>query len=449
MDTLKQEGFKKTKSGYFVSKNRNILIQFGTPADYTEAVTDNIFDKSVRTSTGDTESVSVMPWGKSNDLPEKRENLLLGNNIVPQLLRTARNIVLGSGFYAYKDTFENGKKGIEEVGIPLEINDFLDNLMLQDFFLHLIRDFIIHQNSFPCFTPARDGTLSKIKVIRAKYIRAEEQNKDGEIPNWLRCRDWLDAAEPIAKVKNLTDFNTLTELREQFIFRVTDPFVGDEYYPVPNYWTGYEWIEIGNNIAKAHKWNLENSYFTPQLIKIPHRFFYNETAVRDGKMTAAEADSDEQNAIKDFIDSVDAAQAGAKKAGKVVWTTYFYDEHSGKEYGDIKIESLPKNSNSEAFLDLFDKTNEANISGTGVHPSLAAILTDSSLSSGSEIRNALLMYIITQALVPRRQILKVMTIIFRMNKWNTKYPGLKIGIRDVEITTLDKNPTAAQSVNIG
>ena len=45
---------------------------------------------------------NMIEWGYNNTLPDEREDLIANNNIVPQLLATKRNIILGQGLKAYR-----------------------------------------------------------------------------------------------------------------------------------------------------------------------------------------------------------------------------------------------------------------------------------------------------------------------------------------------------------
>jgi hypothetical protein len=42
-------------------------------------------------------------------------------------------------------------------------------------------------------------------------------------------------------------------------------------------------------------------------------------------------------------------------------------------------------------------------------------------------------------------LLEPLNAIWRINGWDKLYPGIKIGIKNVELTTLDKNPTGTQT----
>jgi len=418
------------------------FYQFGSMPVIVEFLDNIMFSnesKTIGITIGD-KSANVMSWGDKNDLCDIREELIGENNIIPQLLKTMRNINLGSGIFYYNEIQEDGLRKVIEVDPGDEIRNVIEGLEEDDFFEELTNDFV--KNSLAYVRFKNDGNNKySIATIKSRYIRPAEMNDEGKIDTFFRCGDWKKK-ENIVAIASYQAVKQSGKPALQFIHKIGDNFLGNEYFPIPVWWTGYKWIEIGNKIPEFHSFNLENQYFTPLHIEIPKGYFYQANLVKMGKFTEAEAREAEAEARQKFLQTVDTVLAGTKNAGKAVWTEYSLSEMK-KEYGGIKFNELKIPRGDDALLKLFEKTNEANISGTGVHPSLAAIMTGDSLSSGSEIRNALDMYIITQALLSRKQLLKPLNILKRLNGWDSK---LKFGFRDVQLTTTDKNPTGQQAV---
>lgn len=383
---------------------------------------------------------NMMSWGNSNSLCDDREALIKENNIIPQLLKTQRNISLGTGIFCFTEFYEKGKRKIVEVKTPDEIQETFDELDEDDYWENLCNDFVKNSLAYARFKQNSNKKFSIANVL-ARYIRPTEMNADGIIESFLRCGNWK-------KKEGVTGINSYHSVKNEpkkhllFMHRIGDHFLGNEYFPEPIWFTGHKWIEIGNKIPEFHTFNLENQYFTPLHIEIPKGYFYQGHLVKSGKLKESEARQQEADARMLFLQKVDSVLSGTKNAGKAVWSEYSISEMK-KEFGGIKFNELKIPRGDDALLALFEKTNEANISGTGVHPSLAAIMSGDSLSSGSEIRNALDMYIITQSLLARRQLLKPLNILKKLNGWDK---NIKFGFRDVQLTTTDANPTGSQSV---
>jgi hypothetical protein len=74
---------------------------------------------------------------------------------------------------------------------------------------------------------------------------------------------------------------------------------------------------------------------------------------------------------------------------------------------------------------------------------LAAVDTQGKLSSGSEMRNAYLVYMALKTNAIRSLLLQPLLEIKKINGWVGE---VEFGFEDIEITKLDSNPTGSQTV---
>jgi hypothetical protein len=157
----------------------------------------------------------------------------------------------------------------------------------------------------------------------------------------------------------------------------------------------------------------------------------------DGRKSAADK---ERSAKETFLKTLNSFLAGEEQAGRALVTDYEINKQLGKEFPGIKVTALNPDLKDEALLKLFDKSNEANMSGSGVHPTLAAIQTQGKLSSGSEILNAFNMYVAIKTPVARELILESINLVHKANAWGE---GLVWGFRDIQLKTQDQAPNGA------
>jgi len=76
---------------------------------------------------------TIVFWGENNALPEEREYIIGKNNIVPQIIRTKRDLIIGGGIMAYTYTTQKQvqqafKKWAVDNGLSLRLcasGDFL------------------------------------------------------------------------------------------------------------------------------------------------------------------------------------------------------------------------------------------------------------------------------------------------------------------------------------
>lgn len=402
--------------------------------------------------------VEIMYWGKDNDLPQQREELVADNNIVPSLIERKRNILIGSGLVAYRHRFESAGDGAmrritEEVEMPPQVQAWLDGegwanrSNFHEYMAAAAGEWVKHSLVIPEFVRRRDGQISSIEVKECKYMRAEKKDSNGRIRNWYWSGHWPKTSQQKnyleeKKTVQIPVFNPEAS-QAKFIKPVGDYMLNDGYYPIPAWWGGWEWIELANQIPQFHKNNIENGYNLRWHIQIPVDYFldyekWQEAATESDK---AEVLKDQQAREQAFMDDVNTFLAGLANAGRTLFTKYELDKSLGKEYPGIKITPLSYDMKDEALLKLFERSNTANTSAQGIHPSLAGIETQGKLSSGTEIRNAFLMWLIINTPLPRRMILSPLELVKRINGWPQE---LQFGIRDYELTALSADPSGMQ-----
>lgn len=384
-----------------------------------------------------------MNWGRDNCLPYRRECLVADNNIVPALMKTRRDIILGRGIMAYRNVLVDGKMTTEEVEMPAYAQEFMDASEFPKYLATACRNDVFHAAIPTEFIRLKfGGNIARIRALECRHVRLSEQDKDGIVRSMVWKGNWTPQA------KSNPNLNTFAQRIEMYdptrkqgkfaSFEVDDLLCLDEYYPTP-FWEGSEeWIELANLIPQFHKANLEHGYSMRWHIEIPKNYFLDARAA-DALPDEEKASAYEAATVKkrEFLRKLNEVLQGLQNAGKTIVTEYDIDNALGKEYAGIKITALNYDMKDEALLKLFEASNAANMSAQGVHPTLANIQTQGKLSSGSEIRNAYLMYVAIHTPAARERLLRPLNIVKRENGWD---PTIHYGFRDMIITALDENP---------
>ena len=398
-------------------------------------------------------------WGRDNDLITYRDNMIMSSNIVGELIAAKSDLMVGLGLQAYTEVFDDqtGKKSIKYIPIPEQVDNCLRKSKFRKRFLNkAVYQYWKNANVFAEFMKAKDGSLLWIKCIDCKHVRAAEKVK-GEIPGFYIAANWElplnqkstigNEENPVYYLPNVsedvdwTDPEQVKKLPDHFMMQIVDDFtVDDGYYHHPNYWGGEDWIDMANTIAPWHKANIKNGY-TPRVhVKVPKDYFLNKA-----QYSQAITPEDQQKCIsaaksaqQKFINDLNSYLSGSDNAGRAIVTTEDFDPIL-KEWKGISIEKIDYAMQDEALLKLFERSNDANISAQGFHPTLAGISTQGRLSAGSEIRN-LLNYFIIRALPRRRaDILEVLDIMLYMNGLYDAH--VKYTFEDVMIAKLDEDKT--------
>ena len=393
-----------------------------------------------KVSVGSDEPLTIRMWGKKNNLPQIREDLVNGNNIVPSMLATKRDMVLGAGLMTYREKFSDGKRVVEEVEMPAQIKDWMDACDATKQLLYGARELMLHANVFTENVRDLKGRIGSIKTLRTAYVRAEENDLKDRINNWYWSPGWALSKKDqrLAPAEKIPNYDP-GEKQPKFILHTYDDICRtDDYYYAPAWWGGWQWIDLANAIPHFHRANLQHGYSIRYHIEVPSDYFADnqpesltDEKVQDGETRKAAAKEAFLDGLNDFL-------AGVKNSGRSVVTEYEINRNLGKDFPGIKITPLKVDLQDKALLELFEASNKANISAQAIHPSLAAIETAGKLSSGSEIRNAYLMYLAIKTPTPRRIILEPLYLVARENGWDK---SIKFGFRDIQLTTMDESKT--------
>ncbi len=399
------------------------------------------------------QSVKVMYWGADNDVPQYREQCITGNNIVPALIERKRNIICGQGWYAYREKFIDDGSGQmkadrDEVQMPPEAEAFFRKFKKTA--KQIVGELLKHGMAMPEFVRfARDGQkIMSVKALKTKHIRAGKKNQDGDITTWYWGNYWprdtrLDQVDRM--IRDLPVYDEEAARKQgRFVLPLMDDLFDDEYYPIPPWWGGRHWITLSNIIPLFHEANLKNGAAPRFHIVIPHDFFYDYEAMNSTHTAEEKAalETEFQAREKAFVDDVTDVLTDVSKAGRIIVSKSELVEVMGKSYDKrIQIEEIKYDMRDEALLKLFEASNVANISAQAIHPTLANIETQGRLSSGTEIRNAFLMYLIIAAPAYRDLLMEVVDLVKKENGWPE---DIQYAIRDAELTTLADNPAGVR-----
>lgn len=399
---------------------------------------------------GGKETVEIMFWGSDNNLPQMREALICDNNIVPALIARKRDIVVGGGLKAVRRRVEKGKEITEDVDMPSEVADFLESANVSKYLLDAAGELMKHSHLVTEFSRGSGVMRQKIVGLTGhenKNLRAGKKDSNGNIHTWYWSGFW---GEKNRSQGSNVDRKTIVlpvydskSLQSRFVTATGDRLLNDGYYPIPTWWGGWEWIELANSIPQFHRANLQNGYNIRWHIEMPFDYFLDYAAWSAATTEAEKATVEESAKSKEqqFIDDVNAFFAGLNNTGRTLFTKFELDKALGKEYPGIKITALNYDMQDEALLALFEKSNVANISAQAIHPTLANIETAGKLSSGTEIRNAFLMYLITSTPQWRRMLLDWVPIVRRANGWPTDFD---FAFRDFELAALSDSKSGVK-----
>ncbi|MEM9836167.1 MAG: hypothetical protein AAF828_06680 [Bacteroidota bacterium] len=392
----------------------------------------------------------IVFWGKRNDLPDQRELLISQNSVVPQIIATKRNIIVGGGLMVYSEEYINNKRIITEHEMPAVFEDFIQlQEELYGGLEELANDLLKHGQYFVEYGLTNEGKPAYLKPHAARCVRAEHQNDRGEIPRWWLNGQWSRYNDPqkLAEVKNLQDIANYNPLKKQssFLMRGADKLLGGPYYYHPHYEGSCTWIETANRIPMWHLSNIDNGFAPRFIIKVPQDYYLNTLSVSKQQDKPNLANHLKQ-AKKNFKERMNAFLSGANNAGRsIILTTHQY-KNIQREFPGVEIIPLEFDLKDDSMLALYDASNTASTSAHGTPPVLAGIATGATLSSGSEVRNLYNFYQIAAAPSPRRILKRPYWRAWRDMGLKKQFPSYRLGFRNIQLETTDKTPSGRSTV---
>lgn len=406
----------------------------------------------VKSSIQKTASFSYAKWFDSskNSEPENICKLLNSNNIAPAILMTIAKLIVGNGIYLFEEKIENGKLSTIMVDYP-EVYAELKRLDIDEIMHRCAHDLVYFGNAFAEFIPQRDKQLiGKVFHQDSTNARLGRMDREGRIKHIFLCSNWRNpkyypdkpnesnviALETWREKEMLETVDTHKSiLGERFALHIKQYSPGFPYYAIPAWYGSAKWIELANKIPSWHISGMDNGYNVRYFIEINE-----EALLRNTKES-------EREAIKHKIQTeLDKCLSGAENVGKAFMM--FQNTYAHENQGVVRITPINTDIKDNAFLQVFEQSTRSTISGMAIHPNLCGVETQGKLSSGSEMRIAYELWLRTHAVRPRKILLQIMKVISNYNGWDKKYPNLEFGFKNTDLTTLDENPTGAQSTII-
>lgn len=436
---------EEIKEGIWLLKGSQSLVSFSATPSVTSKPGNS--GKAMKIQYGKDQTGEIWSWGNDNLLPQQREALVLDNNIVPELIATKRDITIGNGLFCFREKWAtqadgSSKRIVEEVERPAGAKEFFSRVDEVAYMMKCARNLMFHANTFTEGIRDRGGKIYSIDAFESRHIRPEKQATIGSIRNWYLSGNWKERTKPEYMPVRIPAYLGEAAKQPKFVIHCKDDLLSDDYLGIPTWWGGRAWIECANAIPIFHISNLRNGYTIRYHIEIPTDYFVDNSSIQVSQNQKDSAKRRESEARKAFLDRLDKFLAGHEQAGRALVTEYEINKQAAREFPGIKITPINVDIKDKALLELFQHSNDANISAQGVHPTLAAIQTQGKLSSGSEIRNAFNMYVAIKTPVKRAILLKPITMVHQINGWGD---GIKWGFRDIEITTVDKQSTGKQA----
>lgn len=301
-------------------------------------------------------------FGSDNLYPQLLNQMYFTSPLHGAIVDYKTNAAVGGGFEL---TISKDATAMEKV----DVYTFDKRVNLKKMIPVVTKDVIIHNRVYfyLCFNQIGD-------VIKIKHIGAEKVRRDKYGENYFICDDWNSQID----IKTIKPYKWGTNQRE-CLYVWESHSVGQDVYPLPQYSSAMNWAFLDGEMSYLQKSNIINSIFPSFAMMFPKK----------------PQSEEEKVAIKNTIDKAKGAQNGGKAIA------FFANNQESLP----KIESIPTNSNDNLFQNTTESIDSKICQAHIIDPILMGIRVSGKLGSGSDIKQA---YIIFEknTIIPLRGIIE-------------------------------------------
>jgi hypothetical protein len=310
-----------------------------------------------------------VPFGNKNDFPQVLNQLYYTSPLHAAVVDFKVNSVFGGG-YDLDIKIESARDEVDVVAFSKRVD-------LNRYVPEILREWITHNRIYVL------GVKTKGKPKYKKHINPAKvrTNKDRSV--YYLSEDWTRYQE-VRTIKKYKD----AKIGEEFIWCYEGMSMGQDIYPIPKYASANNWIFLDGEMSMLQKSNILNSIFPSFVINFP-------------KKPASEEEKDE---IKDTIQGL----KGAKNAGK---SAAFFG--IGKE-NMPEIHSLPINQNDSLFQQTTESIDSKICQAHTIDPILMGIRVSGKLGSGTDIKQAYIIFEKNVIMPLRQECENIVNAIFSM-----------------------------------
>ncbi|GLU54468.1 hypothetical protein Dfri01_39290 [Dyadobacter frigoris] len=425
------------KNLYHLSKADSVVKLLSTPT--MDVVTGNPKPHS-QPYTPDLEWVK---WGKNDSQAIELLKMCWDSPSKPRLMDTAKEFIIGAGVKLMStDIDENGKEVRKIIKDP-ELKKWFRRKQIYSRYLELAA-LSLHfaEIAFVRFS-IQDNGVVELETIQPNKVRFKKPDKGMPI-EWVYINPYFGTGLPIRKEDTVSVRVFDKEDPEAYpesIIVLKKAQIGSDFYTQGLWWGTKTWTQVDNMTPEYHLAGLVNGYNFKLLIEIDESYFMVEGESLDDEnvMEAVEKRKD------DFMAKMDEYLSGVKNTDKALVLIGDIMGESGK--GDkklIRITPIENKMTDDAYMNLIKQAGVKQAQGHGILPSLAGISEGDKLGgSGSELMHSVMYHVRYMTPSYRRLLKEPLDDALEVMGYDLE--SMEYQFTDVELTTLDANPTGQQA----
>lgn len=358
-------------------------------------------------------------WGNDNLFPQNVMKDLRACTVGKRALNFRTRVHMGVKLDVF-EWYRDEKNQLIRVPLQTGLDEIMELIELHDIGSTqrgIVADLETYHNAFPEILLNKKGGLYSYRRHRAAHVRYKAPDKNGRLTAVYVSQNWPTPAKDYREEVPLYDAYEPTK-HPKFVVPLRYEGADDTPYYELSDWDPVRqngWMDIAAMVPKMKKAIFENSGMIKYHIEIPYDYWpmrYTDWATK----TIEEQKSLIDTELDRFVDTLFKVEA----SGRSVFTHFFVDENTKKEYGNWKITPL-KNHFTEGQFNPDSKNANAEVAfAIGVPPILFGLLPGASESgSGSNINESF--WVLQSTMSMDRQVsLRPLYILKHLLGWNKK-----------------------------
>jgi hypothetical protein len=326
---------------------------------------------------------TYVPFGSNNLYPQLINQLYFTSPLHSSVTDFKCNSTLGGGYELKVEGLTTKQR--------VDVEAFKSRLKLDKTIKNVTLDVILHKRVYFIGTKLKTGAKIKRRVCPSKV----RNNKNKSI--YFLCDDWSKLLN-VSTIKRYKD----TAIGEDFIYCYEMDSVGQDIYSLPSYTSANNWMFLDGEMSYLQKSSILNSIFPSFAAKFPKK----------------PQGSDEMNMIKTTLEKL----KGAENAGKVA--AFFANRPE-----DLPtFETIATNSNDNLFQNTTESIDSKICQAHVIDPILMGIRVSGKLGSGSDIKQAYVIFEKNTIMPLRNEIESIFNELFKLSNMEAK-----LNINDFQI----------------
>jgi len=286
-------------------------------------------------------------FGSDNLYPQILNQVYYSSPLHGAIVNFKTNAAVGGGY-----TFDESKLSLKD---KVNLYAFNSKIGIQRTIASICKENILHERVY-FMVSVKDGKVGTIKRVSPEKVRT---NKDKSI-YWVN-NDWQYLANQV----KYTVYNKECK-NGTYIVPFEDDSIGQDIYPIPQYTSALNFAFLSGELSYLQKANIQNSIFPSFAMMFPKK----------------PQSTEELQTVKDTV----AKLKGAENAGKAV--AFFANNKESLP----ELVNLPTNDNDELFIRASELNTEQICFSHTIDPILMGVRTTGSLGSGSDIKQAYIIF---------------------------------------------------------